>query len=84
MDKINVVPMWDVATGRPTTGVARTGVWLIAATSAAERYPCRCRTPDPGTWARQWCGFYGWFAPGCPCWGRPDRENLPAWCCARV
>jgi hypothetical protein len=62
-----------------------TGVWLLAGTALEQRYPCRCRER---TW--KWCRYNGdpvsgWsWNPGCPCWGRLDRENLPAHCCARL
>lgn len=81
-----LVPMWDMINNYTPSGVARTGVWLIAGTSIEEPYPCRCSTPDPGTWAGRWCRHYGWFSPGCPCWGTPqdERTGRPAGCCAAL
>lgn len=59
----------------------RTGVWLIAGTALGQPYPCRCSSPTPGTWSGQWCGFSGFFEPGCPCFGRTDLRGLTPACC---
>lgn len=48
---------------------ARSGFWIVAGTPTSERYPCMCGS--------------GRCNPRyCPCWGRPDVKDLPAYCCA--
>lgn len=65
------VPMWDVAAGKPTTGVARTGVWLVAGAALGQPYPCRCHERSGRDCGGTWC----------PCFGRTDLAGLTPACC---
>lgn len=46
------------------------GVWMVAGTPFAERYPCMC-------YGSRACGMR------CPCRGRADGADMPTVCCAR-
>lgn len=60
---------------RPKT--ARLGIWMIARTPVARRYPCAC------VLGRE-CKNYGHPGYFCRCWGRPDHDVMPAFCCSRA
>lgn len=49
-------------------------VWLVAGTSAFQRYPCRCEPWREGGCSPKWC----------PCSGRTDLAGLPPTCCAWI
>lgn len=66
-----VVPMWDVIENKPTTGVVRTGVWLVTGTALDRSYPCRCGGQGGRICGTQWC----------PCFGRTDLVGLTPACC---
>lgn len=59
------------------------GGWLVAGTSGAQPYPCRCDGRDCGVPFH--VGTGGKRYGGCPCAGRVDvlRVALPVGCCAR-